>query len=77
MFIVTEYAALTAKGKTISCLSVFQFLTGLRGLQEATYHLYRFTKINNYILSEIVKPFKDLFITPCRENTIHFLVCLA
>ena len=43
---------LTAKGKIISCLRVFQYLTGLRGLQEGTYRLYRFTKININDLSE-------------------------
>ena len=43
---------LTAKGNIITCLSVFQYLTGLRGLQEGTYRLYRFTKININVLSE-------------------------
>ena len=43
---------LTAKGKIILCLSVFQYLTRLRGLQEGTYRLYRFTKININVLSE-------------------------
>ena len=43
---------LTAKGKIISCLSVFQYLNGRRGLQEGTSHLYRFTKINLNGLSE-------------------------
>ena len=55
---------LTANGKVILCLSVFQYLTGLRGLQEGTYRLYRFTKININIYQKIAKPFKDLFITP-------------
>ena len=53
----------TAKGKIISCLRVYQYLTGLVGLQEGIYRLYRFTKININILSEIAKSFKDLFIT--------------
>ena len=43
---------LTAKGKIILCLSVFQYLTRLRGVQEGTYRLYRFTKININVLSE-------------------------
>ena len=43
---------LTAKGKIISYLKVFQYLTGLRGLQEGTYRLYRLTKININVLSE-------------------------
>ena len=43
---------LTAKEKIISCLSVLPYLTGLMGLQDGTYRLYRFTKININILSE-------------------------
>ena len=26
---------------------------------------------------KIAKPFKNHFITPCREFMIHYLVCLA
>ena len=43
---------LTAKRNIILCLSVFQYLTGLRGLQEETNRLYRFTKIDINALSE-------------------------
>ena len=68
---------LTAKGKIISRLSAFQYLSGLRMLQEGTYHLYRFTKINIIFYQKIAKPFMDLFITPCREFIIHYLVCLG
>ena len=58
---------LTAKGKINLCLSVFQYLTGLRGLQEGTNRLYRFTKINKIFYQKIAKTFKDLFITPFKE----------
>ena len=44
--VLAVISRLTAKGKITSCLSVIQYLTGLRGPQEGTYRLYRFTKIN-------------------------------
>ena len=41
------------------------------GAQRGDLSLHRFTSINIDILT---KPFKDLFITPCREFIIHYLV---